>query len=144
MVDLRATNVKLRQRARNILRLIGGAACKQTDGELDQVLQACRGSVKLAAVAIALDVSVADAEARLERNEGVLARVLGEARQAAAEEEHHDHDGLVLCVDAGGTSCKAVIMTKDGAAACGAAGPCNVYVSAPTTADDNSPSVCVC
>ncbi|GJN71401.1 hypothetical protein PLICBS_005466 [Purpureocillium lilacinum] len=125
MIDLKATNIKLRQRAKNILRLIGGAACTQTDDELDAVLAACRGSVKLAAVTIVLGVSVADAEARLERNKGVLARVFEEAQQQAVKEEHHD-DGLVLCVDAGGSSCRAVIMTPDGASACGSAGPCNV------------------
>ncbi|UNI17569.1 N-acetylmuramic acid 6-phosphate etherase [Purpureocillium takamizusanense] len=125
MIDLKATNIKLRQRAKNMLRLIGGAACTQTDEELDAVLAACHGSVKLAAVTIVLGVSVADAEARLERSNGVLARVFEEAQRQAVEEAHRD-EGLVLCVDAGGSSCRAVIMGPDGTAACGAAGPCNV------------------
>jgi hypothetical protein len=36
---------------------------------------------------------------------------------------------LVLCVDAGGTSCKAVIASKDGDMGIGTSGPCNVLVS---------------
>ncbi|RWA06809.1 hypothetical protein EKO27_g8285 [Xylaria grammica] len=125
MIDLKATNIKLRQRARNILRFVGGDACTQSDQELDQILEHCRGSVKLAAVAITLKVPVVDAEDRLQRNKGVLAHVFEEARDQDARRGAHD-DGLVLCVDAGGTSCKAVIMSKDGEMGMGTAGPCNV------------------
>ncbi|EFY99778.1 N-acetylmuramic acid-6-phosphate etherase and BadF/BadG/BcrA/BcrD ATPase domain protein [Metarhizium robertsii] len=126
MVDLRATNIKLQQRARNILRLIGGPRCTQSDEELGRILYECHGSVKLAAATIVLGVPVADAEARLRQHGGLLARVIEEheGQQAAADEAQDD--GLVLCVDAGGTSCKAVIMSRDGVSGCGAAGPCNV------------------
>ncbi|KJK84373.1 hypothetical protein H634G_00737, partial [Metarhizium anisopliae BRIP 53293] len=126
MVDLRATNIKLQQRARNILRLIGGPCCTQSDEELGRILHECHGSVKLAAATIVLGVPVADAEARLRQHGGLLARVIEEheGQQAAADEAQDD--GLVLCVDAGGTSCKAVIMSRDGVSGCGAAGPCNV------------------
>ncbi|KAK9441497.1 N-acetylmuramic acid 6-phosphate etherase [Metarhizium brunneum] len=126
MVDLRATNIKLQQRARNILRLIGGPRCTQSDEELGRILHECHGSVKLAAATIVLGVPVADAEARLRQHGGLLARVIEEHEgQQAATDEAQD-DGLVLCVDAGGTSCKAVIMSRDGVSGCGAAGPCNV------------------
>jgi len=133
MIDVKATNIKLKQRARNILRFVGGDACTQSDLELDQILESCRGSVKLAAVAIVLKVSVAEAEERLQRNKGVLARVFEEAREEKREltplESQGDEDqGLALCVDAGGTSCKAVIVSKNGEMGMGAAGPCNVYV----------------
>ncbi|KID97801.1 ATPase, BadF/BadG/BcrA/BcrD type, partial [Metarhizium majus ARSEF 297] len=126
MVHLRATNIKLQQRARNMLRLIGGPRCTQSDEELGRILHECHGSVKLAAATIVLGVPVADAEARLQRHGGLLARVIEEheGQQAAADEAQDD--GLVLCVDAGGTSCKAVIMSSDGVSGCGAAGPCNV------------------
>lgn len=33
---------------------------------------------------------------------------------------------LVLCVDAGGTSCKAAIISADGKVASSVGGPCNV------------------
>jgi N-acetylmuramic acid 6-phosphate etherase len=125
MIDVKATNIKLKQRARNILRFVGGNACTQTDEELDSILQDCRGSVKLAAVTIVLKVPVVEAEDRLLRNKGVLARVLEEAREKETHQQGQD-DGLVLCVDAGGTSCKAVIMSKDGEMGTGTAGPCNV------------------
>ncbi|TGJ83777.1 hypothetical protein E0Z10_g4983 [Xylaria hypoxylon] len=125
MIDVKATNIKLKHRARNILRFVGGDACTQSDLELDGILERCRGSVKLAAVTIALKVPILEAEDRLQRNKGVLARAFEEAREKEAWRESHD-DGLVLCVDAGGTSCKTVIMSKDGEMGIGTAGPCNV------------------
>jgi N-acetylmuramic acid 6-phosphate etherase len=128
MIDVKATNIKLKQRARNILRFVGGDACTQSDAELDRILESCRGSVKLAAVTVVLKVSVSEAEDRLSRNQGVLARVFEEARGKETQRGSRD-DGLVLCVDAGGTSCKAVIMSKDGEMGIGTAGPCNMYVS---------------
>ena len=48
------------------------------------------------------------------------------------EEQLHQVDcssedpGLVLCVDAGGTSCRATLMSSDGRLASGLGGPCNV------------------
>ncbi|KAI0536405.1 putative glucokinase regulator family protein [Xylaria digitata] len=123
--NLVATNLKLKQRARNILRFVGGAACTQSDLELDEILECCRGSVKLAAIVITLKLSVVEAEDRLQRSKGVLSRVFAEAHEKKARQETYDND-LVLCVDAGGTSCKAVIMSKDGEMGMGRAGPCNV------------------
>ncbi|KAI1811339.1 putative glucokinase regulator family protein [Poronia punctata] len=125
MIDVKATNLKLKQRARNILRFVGGDVRTQSDVELDQILESCRGSVKLAAVTIVLKVPVAEAEERLESNKGVLARVFEEARETETQRATQN-DGLVLCVDAGGTNCKAVIMSKDGEMGMGTAGPCNL------------------
>lgn len=125
MVDLKATNIKLRQRARNILRAIGGQHCKQSDEELDAILAACHGSTKLAAVVIVLDVSVEEAELRLEQSQGVLAQVFADADDRSSQ-HNNDDSGLVLCVDAGGTSCKATILSKDGAVGTGVSGPCNM------------------
>ncbi|KAJ8133198.1 hypothetical protein O1611_g428 [Lasiodiplodia mahajangana] len=125
MIDVKATNVKLKYRARNILRLIGGDACNQSDAELDQILKCCHGSVKLAAVTIVLKVPVAEAEDSLHRHQGILTRVFEEAQNRKSSEGDLDN-GLVLCVDAGGTSCKAVVMSKDGEMGVGMAGPCNV------------------
>lgn len=125
MVDLKATNIKLQQRARNIIRIIAGHRCQYSDDELDAILVACRGNTKLAAVVIALEVSVSDAESRLERNKGILAQVFAEA-EGEQTVAHNDANSVVLCVDAGGTSCKAAILSKDGAIGTGIAGPCNM------------------
>ena len=124
MVDLKATNLKLKQRARNILRFIGGETCTQTDDELDAILVACNGSTKLAAATIVLGVTPSEAEVTLANNGGVLANVFREARNknstASSQQE------FVLCIDAGGTSCNAVILSKEGSVGRGASGPCNV------------------
>lgn len=125
MIDMKATNLKLQQRAKNILRSVCGSSCTQSDQQLEQILDACHGSVKLAAATIVLGVPVAEAKQRLERNLGVLSSVFHEGRERAAPVEVGD-EGLVLCVDAGGTSCKAVIMARDGAMGTGEAGPCNL------------------
>lgn len=127
MIDVKATNIKLKQRARNILRLVGGDICTQSDAELDRILECCRGSVKLAAVTIVLKVPVEEAEDRLRRNKGVLAHVFEEAHEKKTQLES-DGEAFVLCVDAGGTSCKAVIMSQEGDMGIGIAGPCNVYI----------------
>ncbi|KAI1111332.1 putative glucokinase regulator family protein [Nemania sp. NC0429] len=125
MIDVKATNAKLKQRARNILRFVGGEACQQSDAELDQILESCHGSVKLAAVTVVLKVPVAEAEERLQRNQGVLARVFGESHESGTQKESLE-ENIFLCVDAGGTSCKAVIMSKNGEMGIGIGGPCNV------------------
>lgn len=130
MIDVKATNVKLKQRAKNILRAVGGVGCTQSDEELESILEACQGSVKLAAVTIVLGVSVSVADEHLKRHEGVLTRVFEEDKKKRAQQETQD-DGFVLCIDAGGTSCKAVVMSRSGATGNGSAGPCNAYVCAP-------------
>lgn len=127
MIDVKATNLKLQQRAKNILRFVGGKACTQSDEELEQILEACHGSVKLAAATIVLGVPVSEAEDSLKQNNGVLARVFEEHEriQQANGQDRRPSD-LVLCVDAGGTSCKAVVASPDGNKRLGVAGPCNV------------------
>jgi N-acetylmuramic acid 6-phosphate etherase len=125
MVDLKATNLKLRQRARNVLRAVAGPTCVETDAELDLLLSACRGSVKLACASLATGLSVVEAEEHLSRHDGVLARVIESSKSAADSSGIHD-DSLVLCVDAGGSSCKAVILSSGGLKVFGSAGPCNV------------------
>lgn len=76
MVDVKATNEKLQARCLNILREI----FPETDTEkLAQALASANGSVKLAAVIIRTGLPVEDARAVLERNDGHLRRVFGEA-----------------------------------------------------------------
>lgn len=122
MIDLKATNLKLQQRSRTILRAVAGEACTQSNDELDQILEACHGSTKIAAVTIVLQCSVEDAEERLHRNNGVLAKVFAEAKKDSPSSTK----GLVLCVDAGGSACKAVISGPNGIVATGSSGPSNV------------------
>jgi N-acetylmuramic acid 6-phosphate etherase len=80
----------------------------------------------LAAAAITMRVPVAEAEVRLQRHKGVLARVFEENERQQAVKNVAPDEGLVLCVDAGGTSCKAVVMSNGGSVGCGVGGPCNV------------------
>lgn len=127
-MDLKATNIKLQQRARNILRAIAGQRCHHSDEDLDAVLAASHGSTKLAAVAIVLDVDVAEAALRLERNNGILAHVFAEAETEPTAGTNDEDSDIVLCVDAGGTSCKATVLSKDGAVGTGIGGPCNMSV----------------
>lgn len=129
MIDVKATNIKLQQRAKNILRFVGGEYCTQTDSELEQILEACHGSVKLAATTIVLGAPVQVAEERLEHHQGVLTNVLEENELSKRDSTNEPPGNLVLCIDAGGSSCKAVILSPDGASGQGASGPCNVYVS---------------
>jgi N-acetylmuramic acid 6-phosphate etherase len=132
MVDLRATNLKLRQRARNVLRAVAGPSCKASDAELDTLLVACQGSVKLACASLTLDVSPTVAEEQLKQTDGVLARVINGAQQNGLGA--YSQEQLVLCVDAGGSNCKALVMSTDGRTGSGSAGPCNVY--APLDSND--------
>lgn len=123
MVDLKATNLKLKQRSRTILRAIGGAACTESNDQLDEILDACHGSTKLAAVTIVLKCSIKEAEERLRENDGVLSRVFDSAQ---AENKTVEPENLVLCVDAGGSSCKAVILSDGDSHGRGTAGPSNM------------------
>lgn len=125
MVDLKATNLKLRQRARNVLRAVAGSSCTKTDAELDTLLSACHGSVKLASASLVTGLSSAEAEKDLLKHGGVLARVIESSKRVKGSLEPFD-EPLVLCVDAGGSSCKAVVLSASGQKAFGSAGPCNV------------------
>lgn len=126
MVDLKATNLKLKQRARNILRAIDTKAIAKTNDELDAILEMCGGSTKLAAITIVLGVSAEEAQSRLESNNGILAKVYEEYRDNKTNCNANVDEQLVLCVDAGGSSCTAVVMSKDGPSGRGMSGPCNM------------------
>lgn len=123
MIDVKASNDKLKQRAKNILRSIGGASCAKSDDEFEQLLEQCAGSVKLAAAAMMLHVPVEEASRTLQTHQGVLSQALIEARPESKSNQDKD---LVLCVDAGGSSCRAVLRSDDGVVGVGMAGQCNV------------------
>ncbi|KAI5460816.1 putative glucokinase regulator family protein [Mariannaea sp. PMI_226] len=129
MVDMKCSNFKLRQRSKNILRFVGGSLCSQSDEELEKLLQDCDGSVKLAAATIILQTSIVEARKSLERNNGVLAGLIEEASRQSMQNGHAQGEGgesFVVAVDAGGSSCKAVIMDSSGQAWIGEGKPCNV------------------
>lgn len=128
MVDVKATNQKLEQRSRNIIRSICGPKCRLSDSELDALLQCCDGSVKVAIAALSLNVTVAEAQKHLREANGLLARVLKET--ASIDEATSRPNGTsreyVLCIDAGGSKCAAAITSIDGASGYGEAEGCNV------------------
>ena len=74
MVDLRATNEKLRIRSRRIVRLLTSV----DDDGAGQLLQRCDGEVKTAVVVGRLGVTVQEARQRLDRHDGHLRAALGE------------------------------------------------------------------
>lgn len=119
MIDLKATNNKLQQRSRNIIRTICGPSAPVSDDELDRILALCNGSVKLAVATILLQVSGDEATKRLEAANGVLADVLDD--KPTSEDRH-----FVLCVDGGGSKCAAVLLGRNGEEGRGEAGECNV------------------
>jgi N-acetylmuramic acid 6-phosphate etherase len=127
MIDVKPTNVKLQIRARRILRQICGDQCPSTDAELDAILQEADKSVKLAAAMILLDIGVNEARAKLEEVDGVLSLLL---RGSQGSANSHVRDcvtkvPLVLCVDGGGSKCRATIAAVNGQTWTGEAGPCN-------------------
>ena len=128
MVDLRATNLKLQQRSRNIIRNICGSTCPESNSELDDLLKSCGGSVKLAIAVLSLGVSASEAQQRLDGADGVLARILRESSKELTESPHMSRKDaeFVLCIDGGGSKCAAVVMSPDGAYGYGETGACNV------------------
>ena len=76
MVDVRATNEKLQARCLNILREIFPAV--ETERLADALARA-KGSVKLAAVIIKTGLPAELARVELEKHDGHLRRVFGEA-----------------------------------------------------------------
>ena len=72
MVDLRATNVKLADRAERILQTV----CTMTKSDARALLARADGSVKLAIVMQALDVDAAEARAQLDHAGGVIRKVI--------------------------------------------------------------------
>jgi N-acetylmuramic acid 6-phosphate etherase len=74
MVDVRATNVKLRDRAR---RIVGDATGVDAD-TAEQALDTADGDVKVAIVTLLSGVDAGAARARLDAHGGVVRAALGE------------------------------------------------------------------
>jgi N-acetylmuramic acid 6-phosphate etherase len=129
MIDLKATNKKLQQRSRNIIRAMCGPSSPNSDNELDHILETCHGSVKLAVATILLQTSVQEAAKRLEEAHGVLAKGLKNKKTISptlAETTDGVIEKFVLCVDGGGSKCAAVLLGPNGEEGSGEAGECNV------------------
>jgi N-acetylmuramic acid 6-phosphate etherase len=73
MVDVSATNEKLRARARRVVRLATGAP----DGEVDTALAAADGSAKVAILSILAGIDAETARARLAESGGHVRKALG-------------------------------------------------------------------
>jgi N-acetylmuramic acid 6-phosphate etherase len=80
MVDVMATNAKLRSRARRLI----AELTTRTGAAADRLLRAADGSVKVAAVMARLELGRAEAERRLEASGGRLRALLGPPRRRPA------------------------------------------------------------
>lgn len=127
MVDLVASNLKLEQRSRNILRRLSARCDSMTDEDLDKLMARCKGRVKLALLMAETGQPVEHCEERLASAGGVLAKAL-ETSLARNVQMPATNRQYVLCIDGGGTKCAAVIADLKGTViGRGTTGPCNLY-----------------
>ncbi len=128
MIDLRATNTKLRARTNRIVRILTGISTEQAD----EILKRCGGELKTALVAQLTRVSPEEARAR-------LAAVGGQVRRALSTHTTlttgHSYEGtLLIGLDGGGSHTVAVLAAVETTSSGirkwsiigrGTAGPCN-------------------
>lgn len=131
MVDLVASNNKLKQRSRNILRKLSPRCDNMTDEQLDNLLAQCDGSVKLALMTANTGLSVEQSQRRLESAGGILAQALKAANKPCTGIQPNGSAApdrrFILCIDGGGSKCAAVITDEEGdILGRGLAGPCNL------------------
>lgn len=107
MVDLRATNVKLRYRTNRIVREATGL----NRTAADELLQRCDGELKTALVAQLAGLSPADARNRLG---SVGGRVRSAVGANGTNGHHHAAEELVLGFDGGGTRTVALLAARNG------------------------------
>lgn len=132
MVDLVASNLKLKQRSRNILRGISRKCNSLSDPELDALITKCNSSVKLAILVAETGEPVEACKTHLESAGGVLATALDGAQPTQSLSPSHELSRrFVLCIDGGGTKCAVVVADPTGLVSHGYAGPCNLYVFIP-------------
>lgn len=126
MVDLVASNLKLQQRSRNILRRLSKKCSIISDSELDSLLVKCSGSVKRAILVAETGESVEKCDTLLASTGGILSKALSASSQPVQAPTPESRQ-FVLCIDGGGTKCAAVIADEAGNLSHGSAGPCNLY-----------------
>ncbi|OWK35044.1 N-acetylmuramic acid 6-phosphate etherase [Fimbriiglobus ruber] len=106
MVDLRATNEKLRHRTNRIVREATGLGRV----EADALLERCRRELKTALVVQLAGVSAEEARDRLRQAGGWVRAAVGRNGHATLK---HDSDDLVLGFDGGGTRTVALLAAPD-------------------------------
>lgn len=129
MIDLIASNQKLKQRSRNILRRVSRRCSTMTDQDLDDLLARCGGRVKVALLVADKGVSVKESREQLEMAQGVLANVIATEDKAPIKTpliNGFKHHRSALCIDGGGSKCAAVVGDTSGNIGKGVAGPCNL------------------
>jgi N-acetylmuramic acid 6-phosphate etherase len=119
MVDLRATNEKLRARTNRIVRHLTGLA----HAEADALLQRCGGELKTALVAHLSGSTPEQARERLAAAGGQVREALASYRKAAQPAAHPD---VVLGIDGGGSHTTALLARGDLVLGRGLGGPSNL------------------
>lgn len=124
MVDLRATNTKLRARSNRIVRQLTGL----TQPEAEELLAACQGELKTSLVSHLAGLTPAEGRARLSAAGGQVRAALRGAANAAKQVLHSD---LYLGIDGGGTHTRALLARASEAGTwtllgSGQSGPSNV------------------
>lgn len=131
MVDLVASNAKLRQRSRNIIRRCNAGYASVSNADIDALLSRCNGNVKLALLVAETGRSVEQCQRELETCGLQLSKALARVKPSTIGSKYgKGHEKrLFLCVDGGGTKCAAVVADHTGAVlGRGEAGPCNMCV----------------
>jgi N-acetylmuramic acid 6-phosphate etherase len=110
MIDLKATNNKLKARTNRIVRLLTGLNHEEADGLLAQ----CNGELKTAIVSQLADVAPHEAQTRLKAAGGRVKQALADV-EAASRRVHQSGETplprsrLVLGIDGGGTHTVALL-----------------------------------
>ncbi|KAF7518301.1 hypothetical protein PCG10_000541 [Penicillium crustosum] len=127
MVDLVASNLKLEQRSRNILRRLSGKCQSSSDAELDTLLARCNSSVKLAILVAESEESVETCQGYFDAAGGVLANALAAISKPIQQKPTSTAtQKFALCIDGGGTKCAAAVADGTKVVGRGSAGPCNL------------------
>jgi N-acetylglucosamine kinase-like BadF-type ATPase len=128
MVDLRATNQKLKLRTNRIVRELTGVS----EETAQRLLDAAGGELKTAVVMRLADVTAEQARERLQANQGRLREAIAVTHIRA------DDQTLLLGIDGGGSSTSAVLARCDAQGwsplGRGEAGPSNLAATDPATA----------
>jgi N-acetylmuramic acid 6-phosphate etherase len=109
MVDLKATNNKLRARSNRIVRQFTGITTEEADG----LLQRCGGELKTALVAQRGGLSPDEARARLAKANGKVRIALVGLTSAAASAPSSMREDLLLGIDGGGSHTVALLAQRD-------------------------------
>ena len=135
MVDVKASNLKLKQRSRNIVRSLESRASEISDELLDERIQECGGSVKLALMTLMTGCEKQQCEDNLKQAGGVLSTALQILNTTASNNISNGISTprntapkrkLAVCIDGGGSKCAVALSDEAGNIGRGESGPCNV------------------